>query len=144
MTTASPGRMPSTTHERVPSPPPTSNWLGFAGIIGITVGVFNIIGGFVALFRSSYFLVGTERILVFNFFAWGVIWLVIGVIQVVTGFGIIAGKTWARAVGIIMALLAMLGQFAFMAAYPVWSIVDIVFCLFIIYALVVPPRGSVA
>ncbi|GAA1004628.1 hypothetical protein Aple_096320 [Acrocarpospora pleiomorpha] len=130
MTTASPGRMPST----------RSNWLGFAGIIGITVGLFNIIGGLVALFRSSYY----SHILLWNFTAWGVIWLIIGILQLAAGFGILAGKMWARTLGIIMAGLAMLGQFAFAAAFPLWSIISIALSLFVIYALVVPPRGSVA
>ncbi|GAA0390991.1 hypothetical protein Acor_19100 [Acrocarpospora corrugata] len=135
MTTTSPGRMPSSTR---------SNWLGFAGIIGITVGIFNIIGGLVSLFRSSFYLANSGHILLWNFTAWGVIWLIIGIVQVVAGFGILGGKMWARTLGIVMAALAMLGQFAFAAAFPLWSIIAIALSLFVIYALVVPPRGSVA
>ncbi|GIH27406.1 hypothetical protein Aph01nite_57160 [Acrocarpospora phusangensis] len=126
-------------------PSTRSNWLGFAGIIGITVGIFNIIGGLVALFRSSYYIANSSgQILLWNFTAWGVIWLIVGIVQVVAGFGILAGKMWARTLGIVMAGLAMLGQFAFAAAFPLWSIIAIALCLFVIYALVVPPRGSVA
>jgi hypothetical protein len=52
------------------------------------------------------------------------------------GFGVLAGQVWARAVGVLMAVLAAVANLLFIPAYPIWSILMIVVCFLIIYALV--------
>ena len=47
---------------------------------------------------------------------------------------------WARAVAVGLVLLSILANFAFMAAYPLWSITIIVVDILVIYALVVHGR----
>jgi hypothetical protein len=79
--------------------PHTTGWLSFAGIVAIVVGVFNVIDGLVALFRNDYYLVTSQDILVFNFTAWGWIWLLLGLVQIVVGAGIIAGPYRRRRCG---------------------------------------------
>ncbi|GAA0953415.1 DUF7144 family membrane protein [Nonomuraea longicatena] len=130
----------STPHS--PTYHPESGWLAFAGMLGIVLGVFNVIEGLIGLFRESYFITPAGRLLIFNYTAWGWIWLVIGVLMIVAGAGILAGHMWARVLGITLAALAMIGQFAFIAAYPIWSIIAIALCVLIIYGLVAAPANA--
>jgi hypothetical protein len=115
--------------------PITSGWLSFAGIVAIIVGIFNVIDGLVALFRSDYYLVTDQDILVFNFTAWGWILLILGVLQIAIGVGILAERAWAITFGIAMAVLIAIAHIAFLRAFPVWSVIVIAMCVLVVYAL---------
>lgn len=134
------------THDSGPTairhPRTTSGWLAFAGTITMVIGVFNIIDGLVALLNDEYYLVGGNEILVFDFTAWGWIWLAVGAVQLAIGAGILAGRTWARAIGVVLAVLAAVGHLAFLSAFPIWSVLTIALCVLLIYALTVPPSGA--
>lgn len=134
------GHLPTTTH-RTTSP---SGWLMFAGILIFTIGIFNGIDGLVGLFKDDYYVVVDDDLLVFNYTAWGWIWLILGIVQVITGMGVLAGMIWARALGVGLAILAAIGHLAFLAAYPVWSILVIAMCVLVVYALTVPGPDETA
>lgn len=119
-----------------------SGWLSFAGLLGVMVGVLNALEGFVALFKEDYFVTPAGRLLVFDYTAWGWFWLVVGLIQLAVGFGILAGKSWARFSGILLASLALIGQFPFLSAFPVWSVITIALCVMVIYGLIVAPKDA--
>ena len=123
--------------------PQTTGWLSFAGIVAFVVGIFNVIDGLVALFRNDYYLVTSQDILVFDFAAWGWIWLFLGLAQIAVGVGILAGRSWARAAGVAMAVLAAVGQLAFLRAFPVWSVLVIGMCVLLVYALTAHPRQEI-
>jgi hypothetical protein len=120
--------------------PITTGWLAFAGIVAFVAGIFNVIDGLVALLRNDYYLVTSQDILVFNFTAWGWIWVILGLLQIAVGAGIIAGYQWARTTGVVMAVLAAIGQLAFLRAFPVWSVIVIALCMLLVYALTARPR----
>lgn len=122
--------------------PRITGWLSFAAVVAFVVGVFNVIDGLVALFRNDYYLVTSQDILVFNFAAWGWIWVILGLSQIAVGAGILTGRTWARAAGVAMAVLAAIGQLAFLRAFPVWSVLVIALCVLLVYALTAHPRAS--
>ena len=115
--------------------PITTGWLSFAGIVAIVVGVFNVIDGLVALFRSDYYLVTDQDILIFNFTAWGWILLILGIVQIAIGVGILAARGWAIALGIAMAVLIAIAHIAFLRAFLVWSVIVIAMCVLVVYAL---------
>ncbi|MEU8302608.1 hypothetical protein AB0C84_03530 [Actinomadura sp. NPDC048955] len=119
-----------------------SGWLTFAGVLSIVVGAFNVIDGVVALFKDGYYVVNSNQILVFNFTAWGWYWLVLGALQIVVGVGILTGKMWARVIGVAFAFLAAIGHLAFLAAFPIWSVLTIALCILLMYALIAPPAGA--
>ncbi|MEV1177119.1 hypothetical protein [Nonomuraea sp. NPDC049784] len=118
-----------------------SGWLGFAGTLAMVLGVFNIIEGIIALVNTRFF-VTPGRLLVWNYTAWGVIWLAFGVLLFAIGLGVLAGQMWARVGGVVLAGLAMIGHFAFMAAFPIWSIISIALSALVMYGLIAPPRGA--
>ncbi|MEL7974826.1 hypothetical protein AAG589_03120 [Isoptericola sp. F-RaC21] len=119
--------------------PETSGWAGwvvFAGTLMIMLGVFHAIQGVVALFNDQYYLVGASGLtLQLDYSAWGWVHLIGGVVVLLAGFGLLAGQTWARVVGVLLAILSAVANFAFVAAYPVWSIVMIALDVLIIFAL---------
>ncbi|MGW1679261.1 DUF7144 family membrane protein [Saccharopolyspora sp. NPDC002376] len=125
-------------------PTAMSGWLAFAGSLMLLVGIFNIIDGLTSLFRADYYVVGAAQLLVFNFAAWGVIWLVLGVLQLAAGVGCMYGKEWARTTGIVLAALVAIGHLAFLAAFPLWSLLVIALSVLVIYGLIVPAEKAPA
>jgi hypothetical protein len=116
-------------------------WIVFAAVIMIMVGVLHAIEGFVALFKDSYYLVHPSGlVLSFNYTAWGWTHIILGLLIAGAGAGLFSGRMWARVVGIAVAVLSLLGNFAFTSAYPIWSATLIIIDVFIIYALTVHGR----
>jgi hypothetical protein len=136
--------MSGTTGGHTAREPITSGLLSFAGFLIWAVGFFNIVDGLTALSKRNFYLVPSNRLLVFNFTAWGWIWIIVGILQIAVGGSILARRPWARTAGIALILLAIAGQFAFMNAFPLWSMVIIGVSLVAIYGLMVPTSGSIA
>ena len=110
-------------------------WAGFAGVMLIMIGIFDTIQGLVALFNDEFYVVTQEWVFKFDITAWGWIQLILGVILIASGIGIFSGNVAARTVGVIMAGLAAIVNFAWLPYYPVWSIIVIAICIAIIWAL---------
>jgi hypothetical protein len=51
------------------------------------------------------------------------------------GLGLLAGQTWARLVGIVLAVLSAIANFLFIPYYPFWAILVITLDIFVIWAL---------
>jgi hypothetical protein len=126
--------------------PAATGWVGwvfFAGVLMIIDGLFSVIAGLVSLFNDDYYLVSKNGlVLSMDYTAWGWIHLLLGLLVAAAGLGVIAGQTWARVVGVVMATLSAVANFAFLAAYPAWSTIVIAIDVFVIYALVVHGREA--
>lgn len=120
-----------------------SNWLTFSGTLLLLIGIFNIISGLTSLLRADYFFVSSSGLLVFDYTTWGWIWLALGALQAAVGLGALAGQTWARVTGVVLAGLCAIGHLAFLNAFPVWSLLVIAMSVLVIYALVTPPANAV-
>jgi hypothetical protein len=110
-------------------------WAGFAAIMLIIMGVMDVIQGIVALANDTFYVVGEEWVFEFNVTTWGWIHIILGVILILSGVGIFSGNVAARVVGVIVASLAMIANFAWLPYYPIWSIVVIALCIAVIWAL---------
>lgn len=110
-------------------------WAYFAATLLIIAGGMQVITGFVGIFDHDFYVATAAGVLAFNYTTWGWIHLGLGVLALITGAGILAGVTWARIVGVIITALVMLGNVAFITAYPLWSIITLIIGGFIIYAL---------
>ena len=137
--TASPTAEGPTHATRAADPAPTAwvGWVWFAAIVLITVGLFNVIDGLVALFRGDLFTVVPGGLLVLDLTAWGWVHLIIGAVQIIVAFPLLRGATWARSIVVLLAMLNAVTQLAFLSAYPIWSIIVIVLDVVVIYAVVV-------
>jgi len=107
----------------------------FAGIMMIMAGGFQAFSGLVALFENEFYVATRNYLFQFDATAWGWIHLIGGLLVMLAGFAVIAGQTWARVVGIILAVLSALANFTFIPYYPFWAIIVIAVDVFIIWAL---------
>jgi hypothetical protein len=124
-----------------PTPTGWVGWIVFSGVLMTMLGVFQIIMGFVALFKEDYYLVGrTGLVLEVDYTVWGWVHLIFGIVILLAGFGVLAGQMWARVVGIILAVVSAIANIAFLAAYPIWSVIVITLDVLVIYALCVHGR----
>ena len=119
-------------------------WAGFAGVMLIMIGIFDAIQGLVALFNDEFYVVTEEWVFEFDVTTWGWIHIVVGVALLASGIGIFSGNVAARTVGVIVAGLAALANFAWLPYYPVWSIVIIAICIAVIWALTAHGRDIAA
>jgi hypothetical protein len=116
-------------------------WVIFAGVVMIVEGAFHVIDGLVALFEKGYYVVTSSHLaLHVNYSAWGWAHLALGALFVLVGFGVLAGQTWARVVGIALAVISAVINLAFIAAYPVWGVILVALDIVIIYALAMHGR----
>lgn len=123
---------------RYSSEPPRSAWVAFAGTMLALVGSFHAIQGLVALFRDDYYLVAPSGLVVnVSYTTWGWVHLLGGVVILAAGLGAIAGQTWARVVGVVVAAVSALLNVTFLAAYPIWSTLMIALDVLVIWALMV-------
>ena len=88
------------TEYREPSPG-AAGLIIFAGTIMIMIGIFHAISGFVALIQSDFYVVAPNHVFEFDTTSWGWIHLIAGIVVLLAGFGVLAGQTWARVVGIM-------------------------------------------
>ncbi|MEU9502415.1 hypothetical protein [Streptomyces sp. NPDC048196] len=133
---------PTPESRRVP-PAERSHWVAFAGILLMLSGLFDLITGFVALLDRGYYSTTANhgnRLLIFNFAAWGWVWIVIGVAQVLASLGVFLGARAARITGIVLASACLVGQLIFLSAFPYWSSFVMIMSLLVIYGLVTVPR----
>lgn len=117
------------------SPSGWVGWVYFAGAMLLAVGGMQIIAGLVGIFNSDFYVVTESRLVAFDYSTWGWINLGLGTLVLLTGVGVWAGLTWARVVAVLLSILAILGNVAFLPAYPLWSLVAITINGLVIYAL---------
>ena len=67
--------------------------------------------------------------------AWGWIQLILGAVLIASGVGIFFGNVAGRTVGVIVAGVAAIINFAWLPYYPLWSIIVIAICVAVIWAL---------
>ena len=117
----------------------------FAGAIMVLIGIFQAFAGLAAIFEDEFFVVAPNYIYDFDVTTWGWIHLILGAIVGLAGISIFSGATWARSVGVLLAILSAAANFFFIPYYPVWSVLIIALCVAVIWALVtyVPDQARV-
>jgi hypothetical protein len=75
-----------------------------------------------------------------NLSSWGWGNLILGAVVVAAGACVLLGQTWARVVGVVLAVISAIGTFLFLPYFPLWSIIVIAIDVFIIWALTTARR----
>jgi hypothetical protein len=126
----------TTSHNAAVDENPPSSWAigftAFAGVIMIMAGGFQSLSG---LAKDEFYVKTPNYVLNFDSTQWGWTHLLLGLLVLFAGFAVLSGQTWGRVVGIILAVLSALVNFAFIPVYPFWSITIIALDVFIIWAL---------
>ena len=107
----------------------------FAGVLMIVAGLWGVLAGFAAILNDQVYVTTAEYVYAFDITGWGWIHLILGVLVALAGIGVVQGQTWAAVVGITLASLSLLVNFAFIPYYPVWSILIIALDVLVIWAL---------
>ena len=107
----------------------------FAGIMMVMSGFFQAFSGLVALFENEFYVATRNYLFQFDATTWGWIHLLVGLLVAFAGYGLLSGRTWARAVAIALAVLSAIANFLFIPYYPFWSLLIITLNVFVIWAV---------
>ncbi len=110
-------------------------WVLFAGMLLCLLGTLNIIEGIAAV-SNSHFFVGNAHYVAGDLNAWGWTIMVVGVVQLLVGFGVFVKNQFARWLGVIAASLNAIAQLMFIPAYPFWSLALFTLDILVIFGLV--------
>jgi hypothetical protein len=138
---AGPVHAANQTADAAPTVTGWAGWIVFGATLMIVLGAFELIEGFVAVFKDGYYLVPASRLVVHvDYTAWGWVHVGIGLVVVVAGLGLMTGRMWARVLGIVVAAASAIVNLAFIGAYPVWGTIMIALDVLVIYAIAVHGR----
>jgi hypothetical protein len=120
-----------------------SGWLTFSGVVLIVAGIMRVLDA-VWAFRYNGTVADNLHRALFgdNLKTYGWVWLIVGVILIVSGFLVLNPATLAahisRWVGIVAAGLAAITAASWLPYYPVWSLAYVVTAMVVIYGLSAP------
>lgn len=106
----------------------------FASVLLGVLGLFNLLDGIAAIARSGFFVANT-RYVVGDLRAWGIAVTVLGGLQVLASFGVMAGNQVARWFGVAILGINAVTQMFFLPSYPLWSLMIIAVDIVGLYAL---------
>jgi hypothetical protein len=122
-----------------PDARPVSGWAigfsAFAGAVMVLIGIFQFFAGLGALINDDLYVLTRKYAFDLDVTGWGWIHLILGVIIFAAGLGIFSGATWARAVGITLAIISAIANFLYVPYYPAWAILLIALNIVVIWAL---------
>ena len=131
-----------TQYQAGPDMPRASGWaiggMAFAASIMVLIGTFQAIAGLAAIIDDQFFVVTRNYTFDLDVTAWGWIHLILGVVVLVAGFGLFAGKAWAAVTALVVAMLVAIENFFFIPYYPWWSLLVIALAAWVIWALTRP------
>jgi len=110
-----------------------SSYSNFAGIFLFVVGLFNVLEGFMTLWRKEYF--DGADLVVSNLQTWGWAMLVIGVVQLLAGWLVLSRSSVGRWVGIVIIVISMLASFVAIGVYPFWTFIILAIDAMVLWGL---------
>jgi hypothetical protein len=117
----------------------TSGWatgfILFAGLMMIMVGIWQALEGLIGIFENEFYVTTRNYLFQFDATTWGWIHLLLGLLVAFAGWGLLSGRTWARTVAIILAVLSAIANFLWLPYYPFWALLIIAVDVFVIWAI---------
>ncbi len=115
---------------------PGTGWLFFAGTVLGLAGLMRIVDSIWAFRYKGAVPSGLQDGVLgdsLKNYAW--LWLIVGIVLILSSFMLLAGSTFAKWVGYIAATIMAVSAVAWMPYYPVWSLVYIVIAVLVFHAL---------
>ncbi|MFI9237326.1 hypothetical protein [Streptomyces sp. NPDC053079] len=109
----------------------------FAAVMMLIVGFLDVFRGIMAIVHDQVFVTTPHYVFQFNLTGWGWIHLLLGILAIMVGVGLFKVSLWARIAGVGVAALLLVANFLSIPYYPLWSIVAIALCVFVIWGLCV-------
>ena len=113
-----------------------SGWITFAGVAALIAGGYNSLSGIAALADDDTLAAQASDVLYgIDLTVWGWFWLIVGVLQLITGVLILQRSAWGLGLGIGMASLSALMTVFVMFVFPLWALAVLVVDFLILYGL---------
>jgi hypothetical protein len=113
-----------------------SGWITFAGVIALVAGGYNTLSGIAALADDDTLADrATEVLYGIDLTAWGWFWLIVGVVQLVTGVLILGRNLWGLWLGVAIASISALMTVFVMFVFPLWAIAVLTVDFLVLYGL---------
>lgn len=111
-----------------------TGWVTYAGIM-------LIISGGVAILDAIWAFRYNDTVVDLVFFedsltAWGWIWLILGIVLVLAGFGVFRAEPWAQWTGVVAASLAILSNLSWAQVQPQQGLIGVVLSALVLYGLI--------
>jgi hypothetical protein len=116
----------------------------FAGFMLIVIGVLHAIVGITGIARNPLYVSTPNYFLKFDLTTWGWAHLLVGIVVLAAGFGVFSGAVWARTIGVIVAAISIIANFAFLPYYPLWAVLIIAIDIAVVWALTAHGRDITA
>ena len=115
-------------------------WTIYAAVWMWILGFFHALAGFVGIVEDEILVATPNYLFQLDTTTWGWIHLVLGILVLLAGFAVFNGSVWARTVGVTIAVVSILVNFAWLPYYPIWGLLMITANSFVIWALTVHGR----
>ena len=114
-----------------------TGWVIFAAVMMMVIGFLNFFYGLAAVVNDQVVVVGGHGAIIADLTTWGWITLILGVILLLTAYGLFVGSGWARGTAIVLVALNAIEQVWIFPAAPLWALIVIALDVIIIYNLTV-------
>jgi hypothetical protein len=109
----------------------------FAAVLLLVAGTLNVIYGIGSLDDANIF-VNDRRFIFTNLNTLGWVLIVLGAVQLIGGFSLLAGKTFGRVIGIVGGSLGAIGALLSIGGnYPWWSLGIFFLGLWIVHGILI-------
>jgi hypothetical protein len=113
-------------------------WLFFAFVILVIVGFFNVVLGLTMIAGDNIYVTARDSgtVVIGNVNGWGWVIGILGVFEVLAGFGVLARSQLSRWFAIFMATLAALAHLpVIFGPHPIYSFLVVLMSVLVIYGL---------
>jgi hypothetical protein len=113
-----------------------SGWVTFAGVAARIAGGYNALSGIAALADDDTVAAQASEVLYgIDLTAWGWFWLIVGLLQLVTGVLILQRNAAGLWLGVLMACASAFFTVFVMFVFPLWAIAILAIDLLVLYGL---------
>jgi len=113
-----------------------SGWITFAGVMAVIAGAYNTLSGIAAITNDDTIESRAKEVLYgIDMTAWGWFWLIVGIVQILTGVLIFQRNTWGLWLGVTFASLSALMTVFVIFVFPLWGIAVLTIDFLVLFGL---------
>jgi hypothetical protein len=113
-----------------------SGWVTFAGVAALVAGGYNALSGIAALADDDTLAAQASEVLYgIDLTAWGWFWLIVGVVQLITGVLILQRNAWGLWLGVGIAGFSAVMTVIIMFVFPLWALAVLIVDFLVLYGL---------
>ena len=113
-----------------------SGWITFAGVTALVAGGYNSLSGIAALTDDATLVAQGKQVLYgIDLTAWGWVWLIVGLAQIVTGVLILQRKTWGFWLGVGFASISGTLTVIVAFVFPLWALAVLTIDFLVLFGL---------